>query len=286
MSDEPSYLDYVREAFNASPRIPGLGNIPLNWLGLASVATLGLLHPGFLLVGAGLELAYLAALSNNPRFQNYVRGARLASRDAAEQSAAEDYTASRLASLSEDERTRYNRLTKRISAVPRSGEGAQGLIANVAHQGLEVLRATYLDALLAASRLAASADPARRRKVQDEIDTEIRALEALGTDGDPRVRRSREGTLEILRRRLANLDEAIRDHAYLHSELRRVEKQVALVIEEASLADDPADLTARIDHVNTTFGETREWMRLHRELLDEPEGGSTPPRSPLAQREL
>ncbi len=267
MNNPPSYFDYVREAFNASPRIPGLGNLPLNWMGLAGVATLGLINPGFLLIGAAVEVAFLASLSNNKRFQNYVRGKAIAADTSQRQTVEEDAVAARLSQLDDDDQLRYDSLIQRINAVPRAGEGADGLVAQVAHEGLETLRRTYLDVLLASARLGPAADSERRRNLQSELDAEVRALEALGTAGDPRIRRSREGTLEILRKRLDHVDEAMRDRAYLNSELRRIEQQVGLVIDEASLADDPEALTRRIDQVTATFGETREWMQLHKELL-------------------
>ena len=60
----PSYL---AAAFNARPfGMP----IPPNWLALAAVGMLGaFLNPGFWLIGAGLELAYLWALTHHPRFR-------------------------------------------------------------------------------------------------------------------------------------------------------------------------------------------------------------------------
>ena len=74
---ELTYWDFVREAFNARPPIPGLGGVPLNWMALAGFGTLGLLNPGFWLIGAGLEVGFLFLLAQNPRFRNYVRGRRI-----------------------------------------------------------------------------------------------------------------------------------------------------------------------------------------------------------------
>jgi hypothetical protein len=77
MSDRPPDLqDYLKEAFNARVGVPGLGGLPLNWMALLGVGTLGLLHPGIWLVGAGLELAFVVGLAHNERIRNYVRGKR------------------------------------------------------------------------------------------------------------------------------------------------------------------------------------------------------------------
>lgn len=280
MSRTPRYLDYVREAFNASPRVPALGHLPLNWLGIAAFATLGILNPGFWLIGAGIEVAFLATLSNNRRFQNYVRGKYLADVSADKRQAELSSDQALLDVISEQDAERYQALTHQITNVPRDGTGVNALVADVAHQGLDTLRQTFLDLLVASSRLRAHADTDLRIRVQTELDQEVRAIEALGERGDPRIVRSRKGTLAILQKRLNNIEKAANDLAFLDSEMRRIEQQVALVIEEASLADDPEALTQRIDQVTATFGETREWMRLHKELLTDFELSATPSRPP------
>src|SRR5215203_5938075 len=62
---------YMKSAFNARP----IGMfVPPNWIGLAGVALLGLLNPGFWAIGAGLELAYLFGLSTSKRYQRVVDG--------------------------------------------------------------------------------------------------------------------------------------------------------------------------------------------------------------------
>ena len=73
MAKKPSSLwDYVREAFNAKPRVPGLGDVPANWLFVLATGVLGLVNPGVWLLGAGVELAYLTVLSHNERFRKFV----------------------------------------------------------------------------------------------------------------------------------------------------------------------------------------------------------------------
>src|SRR5690606_20451189 len=63
-------LKYWWAAFNARPfGMP----IPPNWFGIAAFAMLGgFVNPGFWLVGAALEIGYLAALAGNRRFRTVV----------------------------------------------------------------------------------------------------------------------------------------------------------------------------------------------------------------------
>ena len=63
-------MKYWWAAFNARP----LGMpVPPNWFGLAAVGLLGaFVNPALWLIGAGLELGYLQALSMNKRFRKTV----------------------------------------------------------------------------------------------------------------------------------------------------------------------------------------------------------------------
>ena len=69
MSAKPGFTDYIRAAFNARPW--GMFVAP-NWIGLGAFGLLGTMDPGFWVLGAGLELGYLLALSTNPRFQRAI----------------------------------------------------------------------------------------------------------------------------------------------------------------------------------------------------------------------
>ena len=71
-----NFMEYVRAAFNAKPA--GMF-VPPNWIGLGVIGFLGILNPGFWLIGLGCELAYLGWLGTNPRFQNLVNGDQLLS---------------------------------------------------------------------------------------------------------------------------------------------------------------------------------------------------------------
>ena len=51
--------------------------IPPNWVGLGAFALLGIENPGFWVVGAGLELAYLLTLSSGARFHRLIDGQQI-----------------------------------------------------------------------------------------------------------------------------------------------------------------------------------------------------------------
>lgn len=293
MAVEPSegeltYWDFVKEAFNARPEIPGLGGLPLNWMGLAAFGTLGILNPGFWLIGAGAELAFLTAMAQSPRFRNYVRGRRI--QHAKQQRAARwrERQQHIREQLSEPSRQRFRQFVERIEAAKaaRGEDELSGMVGDVADDGLHKLRWIYLKLLASGETLQNQIDPETRQELQAELDEYVRKVEALEPDADSRIRRSLESTVEILRQRLTNLGNAQNNLEFIDSELRRIEHQAELIIEEAALATDPDALTSRIDAVTATFNETQEWMRLHKELLadiDADDDVDRPPQPQLAR---
>ncbi len=282
-ADGLTYMDFVREAFNVSPRVTGLGNLPVNWMALAGIGTLGLLNPGFWFLGAGLELGFLFAMAQSPRFRNYVRGRRI---QAAKQKSAAQWRerqAAILEKLASASRERFASFVTRIEAARSARDDADlgELIGDVADDGLHRLRWIYLRLLASAETIGRQVDPSVRETLQDELDEYVQRLDNLGPEADNRIRRSLEQTVGILRQRMQNLENAGNNLTYIDSELRRIEHQAELIIEEATLATDADALSSRIDAVTSTFQETQEWMRLNRELLsdydDDLDDGRPPP---------
>jgi hypothetical protein len=121
----PGVWNYVRKAFNAKP----IGMfVPPNWIGLGVFGLLGVLNPGFWIIGLGLELGYLWILSANPRFQRLAAASqrlqtqqqwRLKVEDAARQ-------------LNADDQQRYRILEGRCRALLQ-----QQLQINTPTQGLD-----------------------------------------------------------------------------------------------------------------------------------------------------
>jgi hypothetical protein len=284
--EELTYMDFVKEAFNARPKVKLFGGLPLNLMGLAGFGVLGILNPGFWLVGAGLEIGYLLAMSHSPRFRNYVRGRRLQEAKKARASNWRERQEIILQDLGEAGQARFRAFVERIEHAKedRGKEELAGLIGDVADDGLHMLRWIHLKLLASQETLQRQVDPGVRRDLQSELDEFVRRVEALGTEGDSRIRHSLESTITILRQRMKNLDNAQNNLTYIDSELRRIEHQAELIIEEAALATDADQLSSRIDAVTSTFNETQEWMRLHKELLSEFDTGDDDPARPPPTR--
>jgi hypothetical protein len=253
------FKDYLREAFNARPW--GMFVAP-NWIGLAGFGLLGVLNPGFWLVGAGLELAYLVSLTGSARFRRLV-DARLAG-------AAEDdwkaKLAARLQQLPPDDEERFHKLEERCRAILAQQQAA-GAVPDVHLQseGLGRLISIFLGLLQARQSLlqilAGSGD---------DFSGKIQILEAqLQHEKDENLRQSLTGQLEILRQRTNMQNEGRTKISFLESELDRIEQQVELIREQALLAADPAALSRRIDEVGATLNSTSQWIRDQQKMSGE-----------------
>jgi hypothetical protein len=286
MNREPSYWDYVKAAFHLKPRIPGCGPVPLNYVVLAGLGFLGGVAMvasvpvgiAVWLLGSAAELGYLYLLSSNPRFQRYVR----TTFQHQQQKAAEQQKAAVLEQLSRPSQERFLELEQRCltlqnlsgfvvrhdSAVPGSGAGSLHLT------GLNQLLWIFV-------RLLASQETLRRYLASGapkEITRQIETIEKELAKEDlvPPVRKSKQSTLDILKRRLERLHTAQEQFQFIESELQRIEQQVSLLNEEALLNRDPTFLSTRIDSVTETLGETNEWMRMNAEFLGNLDEATSP----------
>ncbi len=133
--------DYLKVAFNARP----IGMfVPPNWIGVAAFGLLGLVNPGFWLLGAGLELGYLYTLLSNQRFRRFVEGQKL-SEARLEQMAQQR---SQLIQLESGDRERYQALEGRCRRILQQQRLVSPSELQTQAEGLDRLLWIYLRLLL------------------------------------------------------------------------------------------------------------------------------------------
>jgi len=249
---KPGFGQLVRAAFNARP----FGMIvPPNWIGLAAIGLLGLVNPGFWIIGAGVEVGYLSLLLSSQRFRRTVVAQRLAGQHHDWEGQVDEL----LAQLSNPDRTRYLALATRCRSIPTQPGGVQ-------NESLGRLAWIYLKLLLARQMIARVLAPAALGPA--EIERQIADLQARLKQSalSEELRRSLTGQLEILTQRRAQRGEAKEKLDYLDAECARIEQQVELLREQAALSTDPEELSRRIDDVTGTLGSTAQWVREQQQL--------------------
>jgi hypothetical protein len=236
-------MRYLKEAFWATINVPSLGAIPFNVVGLVAFALLGLGEPAFWPLGAGIEAAYLFFLSTNPRFQNVIdaRG-----KVAVEQSS-EQQRASLLSRLSADQKRRLAALEDKCRHILQIYQDQQvsEFTVTTNSEALKRLQWIFLKLLVAQHYLNDGGTDTN----PDEIRAKIRQLTSeLQLSGLTRtLRESKEGTLRILQQRLVNLDRRTQSDAEIESDLGRVEAQVDLARESATMQGQTEVISANVE---------------------------------------
>lgn len=216
------------------------------------------------LAGA-VEIAYLALLSTNARFQRLA----LAGEDAAEAPAdgAAEETLRRLAPA---DRARYQRLSdlctrlRRLSAGER-GEEPLGL-PDLQLQNIDRLLGIFLRLLGVKTTIEhffATVDAAELERGLSRAQERLAALDAAG--GDPPVRAKRRATLldtvATTEARLRKYRQVRENHETVLLELERLHAKIAGIAELGIDRHDAAALGREIDLVASTAEDTERTMR-------------------------
>ncbi len=246
--------DYLVAAFNARP----IGMlVPPNWVGLAAFGLLGLLTPGFWLIGAGLEVAYLYTLASSPRFQRTVEAGQLHMAQA-------DWTRREvrlIRDLSGEDQKRYRALEARCRTI-LAQQIAAGTSAVTIAQGEGLRRLLWIYLRLLVTRQAINKVLAEASSGSRTIDSRIGSLEEQLASGkiSDQLRKSLSGQVDILKQRVEKQRQARDKLAFLEAELIRIQEQAELIREQGALSADPDSVSSRIDAISETLGGTMEWI--------------------------
>jgi hypothetical protein len=234
---------YLKAAFLVRPRVPGLGALPVNVLSAVVFLAMGFAMPFLWPLGAGLIGAFCFVLASTPRFRRLV--------DAIDQqrgsSAALTKRADLIASLDSEARQRLATLMQRCGRVLDSHRrtGADEFSMRTTGEALDRLQWVYLKLLIARQTLADR---------QDEIDGGQLRVEAASIEKEltseklsPSMRQSRQATLDLLNKRLESLSTREQTAAEIDSDLRRVEAQVDVALDEATMNSAPTAINVNIE---------------------------------------
>ncbi|MDP3815621.1 hypothetical protein [Pseudomonas sp.] len=249
---------YLWAAFNARP----LGMpLPPNWFGLAAFGLLGaFVSPGFWVLGAGLELAYLALLARSARFRRTVDAQQAQPADPAGQR----YEAT-LGLLDTAQRQRQQTVEARAREVLQLLSRSPLMASHAA--SLEQLVWLNLRLLVAGQALnvvvdTAAQDSAELQRQEEQIDRRLAASE-LGDE----LRRSLEQQKQVIDARQAAHAEGLRRKEQVDAELQRIDQQIALIREQTLLATDEEQIGLALNALTSSFNEASRWLNDQRDLL-------------------
>lgn len=234
---------YLKSAFLVGVELPGLGRLPVNALAAAGFLILGFGHPGFWFLGLAAEAAIVPALAFNRRFQKVV--------DAEDRQVSDGDSQTKRTSLIQllpsDYKQRLADLDRRcvkVLEVYRNAQAEEFLI-DTNRDALENLKWVYLKLLIARYHLLTAGTDDTPESLKKKIDSLQREL---GNSREtPALRQSKAATLDILQRRLANIQRREQSLEEVESDLTRVESQVDLILDNAAMQGKPQTISTDIE---------------------------------------
>jgi len=241
---------YIKSAFLVSVDVPGLGRLPVNALLAGALAILGFAQPAFWLIGLAAEAIIISALAFNPRFQTYVQAQQL-------QNVKDNADAQRQALiqlLAPDARARLNDLRakcERVLDVFRSQQ-AEEYVIDSNRDALRSLKWVYLKLLVARHHLVAPAD----NEPESTLEQKVASIERdIANQNEPdSLRQSKAATLSILKKRLVNIRRREQTLEEIDSDLTRIEAQVDLILENATMQSKPQTISSDIELASDLLG--------------------------------
>ncbi len=241
---------YLKSAFLVRAEVPGLGPLPVNLLLACAFGILGFAQPAFWLLGLAVEAVVVAGLAFNPRFQKYVQAQQL-------QVSNDDVEAKRqeLISLLDPEarnrRILISAKCDRVLEVLRSQQ-AEEYVIDSSRDALKSLRWVYLKLLVARHHLLSPTDNETEATLQSKIAT---FDHDLAQPGEPdSLRQSKAATQAILKKRLANIQRREQTLEEIDSDLTRIEAQVDLILENATMQTKPQTISTDIELASDLLG--------------------------------
>lgn len=248
---------YLKAAFLFGMDVPALGRVPVNIVGAAGFAILGFGHPAFWLLGVGLETAVLCLLAFNPRFQRYVSSQEMQ----VYQEDAEAQRQSLLRLLSPEASTRLAALKDRCNQAIQVYQGTEAgkYLLEINRTALQKLQWLYLKLLVGRHYLESIG-----KSDADSLQKKINSLEIDVKDktASTALIQSKTATLAILRQRLTNFQNRSTLLQEIDSDLTRIEAQVDLALEDATIQGRPQTISTEIELATdlvsgTLFGEAQ-----------------------------
>lgn len=257
------FFDYVKEAFNVKVRVPAMGKVPVNWLALAGIGAVSVFAPPFLLIGAGMELGYLYVLASNPRFRKYVNSIKnLKTREQWEEKKKRI-----LSQLTPSSRAKYEELEGKCRKVISIYEAASLETGN-----LDTSRLITMNQILWTSLKLLHSRGIIVRNIKSESPEDLKKKianleENLKTESSTRLQKTLQSTIEIMKKRVQNIEAADEKLKSIDLELMRIEEQLELLTNVAAMGGTDGTLSEKIDSIATSISETDEWMKTDKELF-------------------
>jgi hypothetical protein len=229
--------------------VPSLGRVPVNALAVSAFGILGFAQPAFWLLGLAIEAVVVPSLAFNPRFQKVVEARSLSTSE----ESAEQKRAALVKLLEATAQQRLWALAKKCDQVLDvfRSQQAEDYILDSNDQALKNLEWVYLKLLVARHHLMSPTND-----TEQSLSKKIEELEKDLQDGEETetLRQSKTATLNILKKRLSTMHKKQQTLEEIESDLTRIDNQVDLILENATVQGKPQTISADIELASDLLG--------------------------------
>src|SRR6266852_4865210 len=234
-------INFVKEAFH----------LQYNWIAMVSASAFALVSGSFLpiILAGGLELMYLAIVSQNWRFQRLVKSWKFAE----EQQKHQQKLSEMLASLPAEMQSRYVHAAQVCGAIRRNF--AQ--FSSTSQIFLQQIDARLQGLLNGYSRLllaAAQQQQYVKSTEQDGIKREIASLQKALSSDPPKVQ-------EINKKRIEKFDKISENRKVVDAQCSAVEDVLMLVRDQSVTMRDPQQVSERLDSLVHDVEQTEQTVQ-------------------------
>ena len=258
------FLDYVKKAF--------LYKWNLLAFGAGTVAGIISGSPDVALpLIFATEIAYLALLSNNHKFQAAIDAAKHKQERLGASQAAKARTLKMLQALSPADRSKYDELKQtcvQLSDIAGSFKGAAGsgdAIGPSRSGGINRLLWIYLKLLTSKAAIERFFQTTNKHQILSDMKTATDRLATLGPEdndspNDKRRRASLNDQLKTCEARLENYQRAEGNYEFIQDELSRLFSKIVTLAEMAISRQDPNFITSEVNIVSESVESSEKAM--------------------------
>lgn len=241
-------ISFVKEAFK----------LQYNWIALAGMGALALVSASVLplIMAGGLELMYLATVSQNSRFQRLVRSWKFAEGQQAKERSLGDL----LRTLPPDLQQRYVNLAQ-VCASIRNNYSQLSSTSQIFVQQMD----TRLQGLLHGyARLLLAAWQQRQYLKTSDSDTikkEIAQLQQRLNTDPPKVQEINKKRIEILGKRLEKFQKILENRQVVDAQCAAVEDVLQLVRDQSVTMRDPQQVSDQLENLVHDVEQTEQTVQ-------------------------
>lgn len=244
----PENINYVKEAFH----------LQYNWIAMVGAGAFAVVSGSLLpiLLGAGLELMYLAIVPQHWRFQRLVRSWKFSE----EQQKHRQQLGEMLRNLPPELQSRYVHAAQVCGSI-RSNFAQFSSTSQIFLQQIDTRLQGLLNGYARLLSSVAQQQQYLRNNEQDGIKHEIAGLQRTLINDSPKVQEINKKRIEILTKRLEKFDKISENRKVVDAQCSAVEDVLMLVRDQSVTMRDPQQVSERLDSLVKDVEQTEETVQ-------------------------